>query len=90
MNFERSYNMYKKLPFIYAGISLFLTLVWTIIDYEEGFTDIGEFIIPWILIGSAISVGVFFITKIRIAPTVVRTDAVLSIKGYIRNYVNQK
>ena len=83
MDFKKVYNIYKKLPFIYAIFLLVAAIVWGIVDWCEYITDIGcrdfEGFAIWFAIGIASSAIVFIITTLCITPTVVRTDAVLGI-----------
>ena len=85
MNFKEAYNIYKKLPLIYAISCLVAVLAWGIIDACLWITEMAydlEFFVlgVWLIIGLVSAAIVFFVTKIVIAPTVLRTDAALAIE----------
>ena len=85
INFKEAYNTYKKLPLIYAISCLVAVLAWGVIDACLWITEMAydlEFfvLVVWLIIGVVAAALVFFATKITIAPTVLRTDAVLAIE----------
>ena len=84
-SYKDKYEIYKKLPFINAILTIILVLVWAIVDYSECITGIGDMgflgcFSLWLLFGAAVAGIVGFITMVSISATVVRTDAILQIE----------
>ena len=87
-NYQNMYEIYKKFPLINAISIMILTLVWSIVDYNECITGISDLgfgcFVIWLLIGAVVAGIVAFITMVSISATIVRTDAILQIEENVK------
>ena len=83
VDYNKSYKLYKKLPFFNFIAIVALSLIWGIIDALEYITDFvdSEFgcIILWLAIGLVLGFIVMFFTSISISHNVIRTDATVEM-----------
>ena len=91
-DYEKSYKIFKKIPAILSTIEGTAMFIWGFIDAANtsGYysTYYGVLRLPspilvlllWWSIGAVLFFLTNFFTKLAIAPTVVRTDAILDVK----------
>lgn len=83
INYNKSYKLYKKLPFLNFIAIVVLSLIWGIIDALEYITDFVDSeigcIILWLAIGIVLGFIVMFFTSISISHNVIRTDSAVEM-----------
>jgi hypothetical protein len=91
-DYEKSYKIFKKIPAILSTIDGAAMFVWGFIDAANTSGRYGTYygilrlpspilvLLLWWSIGAVLFFLTNFFTKLAIAPTVVRTDAILDVK----------
>ena len=88
-DYAKRYETYRNLPAISSIILGVLVLIWSIVDvatfgsyYSYGIMRLesaGMALFIWWAIGAVLCALTYYLTSLSIAPTIVRTDAVLEI-----------